>query len=129
WSGARDIVAELISDHPEVRRITREKALKFGEVRAGKIEDAEDEKAVFALYYDFTLRLERIRPHQILALNRGEALKILRVAIDVPERDWQQAINTYFPPNPASRLAEQLSEASQDAAERLLLPAIERDVR
>lgn len=129
WAGARDIVAEAISDHPDVRRVTREKALKFGEVRASKLEDAEDEKAIFALYYDFMFRLERIRPHQILAINRGEAQKVLRVAIDVPERDWQGAINAFFRPNPASPLADQLAEASRDAANRLLLPAIERDVR
>lgn len=129
WAGARDIVAEAISDHPDIRRVTREKALKFGEVRASKLEDAEDEKAIFALYYDFMFRLERIRPHQILAINRGEAQKVLRVAIDVPERDWQGAINAFFRPNPASPLADQLADASRDAANRLLLPAIERDVR
>ena len=57
-AGARDIVAETISDHPEVRRVTREKALKFANASAGKIEDAVDEKQVYALYYDFQLRLE-----------------------------------------------------------------------
>jgi uncharacterized protein len=129
WAGARDIVAETISDHPDVRRITREKALKFGNVRAGKIEDTQDEKGVFAHYYDFTLRLDRLRPHQVLALNRGEAQKVLRVAIDVPERDWRGAITAFFRPHPHSPLAGQLEEAINDAAERLLLPAIERDVR
>ena len=128
-AGARDIVAEIISDHPDVRRITREKALKFGQVRAGKIEDAEDEKGVFAHYYDFSFRLDRIRPHQVLAINRGEAQKVLRVAIDAPERDWRGAINAYLRPQPRSLLAGQLQEAIDDAAGRLLLPAIERDVR
>jgi uncharacterized protein len=128
-AGARDIVAEAISDHPDVRRVTREKALKFGQVRASKVEEAEDEKGVFALYYDFAFRLDRIRPHQVLALNRGEAQKVLRVAVDVPERDWRGAINAYFRPRPRSPLASQLEEAIDDAAERLLLPAIERDVR
>jgi protein Tex len=129
WAGARDIVAETISDHPDVRRNTREKALKFGNVRAGKIEDAPDEKGVFAHYYDFALRLDRLRPHQVLALNRGEAQKVLRLAIDVPERDWRGAIAAFFRPHPQSPLAGQLEEAINDAAERLLLPAIERDVR
>jgi protein Tex len=128
-AGARDIVAETVSDHADVRRVTREKALKFGQLRAGKIEDAEDEKGVFALYYDFTFRLDRIRPHQVLALNRGEAQKVLRIAIDVPERDWRGAISIYFRPHPRSPLASQLAEAIDDAAERLLLPAIARDVR
>ncbi|MCL4858371.1 MAG: RNA-binding transcriptional accessory protein [Caldilineaceae bacterium] len=128
-AGARDIVAETISDHPDVRRVTREKALKFGALRVGKIEDAVDEKALFALYYDFSLRIDRIRPHQVLAINRGEAQKILRIAVDVPERDWQGAIKLAFRPHPISPLAGQLEEAANDAAGRLLLPAIERDVR
>ena len=128
-AGARDIVAETISDHPEVRRVTREKALKFAAARAGKIEDAVDEKQVYALYYDFQLRLDKLRPHQILALNRGEEQKVLRVAIDIPERDWRNAVNNVFRPHPLSPLAGQLEEAIDDAAKRLLLPAIERDVR
>ena len=128
-AGARDIVAETISDHPEVRRATREKALKFATASAGKIEDAVDEKQVYALYYDFQLRLDKLRPHQILALNRGEEQKVLRVAVDIPERDWRNAVSNVFRPHPLSPLAGQLEEAIDDAAKRLLLPAIERDVR
>ncbi len=128
-AGARDIVAETISDHPEVRRVTREKALNFAAARAGKIDDAEDEREVYALYYDFEFRVDRLRPHQILAINRGEEQKILRVAIDVPERDWRGAITAVFSPNRLSPFASQLEAAIDDAAKRLLLPAIERDVR
>lgn len=128
-AGARDIVAETISDHPDVRRATREKALKFATARAGKIEDAVDEKQVYAVYYDFEFRIDRLRPHQILAINRGEEQKILRVAIEIPERDWRNAISNVFRPHPLSPLAGQLEEAIDDAAKRLLLPAIERDVR
>lgn len=128
-AGARDIVAEAISDHPEVRRVTREKALKFGATRSGKIEDATDEREVYALYYDFEFRVDRLRPHQILAINRGEEQKILRVAVDVPERDWRNAITAVFRPNQLSPFHDQMELAIEDAAKRLLLPAIERDVR
>jgi len=129
WAGARDIVAETISDHPEVRRQTREKALQWGSERTEKIEDAEDPRKVYELYYDFDFRVDRLRPHQILAINRGEADKILKVRVEVPERDWQGAIRNVFRPDPRSPLASQMEEAIQDAAERLLLPSIERDVR
>jgi len=128
-AGARDIVAETISDNPEVRRATREKALKFATARAGKINDAVDEREVYALYYDFEFRVDRIRPHQVLAVNRGEEQKILRVAIEVPERDWHNAITNVFRPNQRSPFFEQMELAIDDAAKRLLLPAIERDVR
>ena len=129
WAGARDIVAEAISDHPEVRRVTREKAAQWGSQRVQKLPEAEDPRGVYQDYYEFDFRLDRLRPHQILAINRGEAEKVLRVGLEIPERDWRGAINTVFPPNRRSPLAAQLELAIDDAAQRLLLPAIERDLR
>lgn len=127
--GACDIVAETISDHADVRRETREKALHWAVLRSEKIEDAEDPRLVYETYYDFELRVDRLRPHQVLAINRGEAEKVLRVKVNVPDRDWQNAVWAYFRPDPKSPFAPQMTAAVQDAAERLLLPAIERDVR
>jgi len=127
--GARDIVAEVISDNANVRAATREKALKFSTVRAEKIADAQDEKRVYESYYDFSMRVDRLQPHQILALTRGEKEGVLRVRVDVPERDWLDAIQAEFEQDIISPFADQLALAIQDSAERLLLPAIERDVR
>ena len=129
WAGARDIVAETISDQAEVRRVTREKALQWGSLQTEKVPDAQDERQVYALYYQFEGRIDRLRPHQVLAINRGEAEKVLRVKVVVPERDWLGAIQSVFRQNPRSPLAGQLQQAIVDSAERLLLPAIERDVR
>ncbi|PKN84588.1 MAG: RNA-binding transcriptional accessory protein [Chloroflexi bacterium HGW-Chloroflexi-8] len=129
WQGARDIVAEQISDHPEVRATIREKAMQWGTLKSDKIPDAQDEKRVFESYYAFELRVDRIRPHQVLAINRGETEKVLRVGVQVQQRDWENAIYQYFLPNPKSALVDQMREAIQDCADRLLLPAIERDVR
>ncbi len=128
-AGARDIVAETISDNAEVRRQTRDKAMRFATLAAARIEDAVDEKGVYALYYDFTCRIDRLKPYQVLAINRGERQKVLRVRVEIPERDWRQAIHKVFPDHPLSPWAEQLRLATEDAAKRLLLPAIERDVR
>ena len=128
-AGARDIVAETISDHPDVRRLTREKALKWGMLRSEKTEKGQDERGVYQLYYDFEWQVNRLRPHQVLAINRGEAEKVLRVRVDIAERDWLTAINSTFRPDWNSPLADQLVLAADDAAQRLLLPAIERDVR
>ncbi len=128
-AGARDIVAEAVSDHPDVRRITREKAMQWSTIRVEKIDDANDERRVYELYYSFEQRVDRLRPHQALAINRGEEEKVLRVKVIVPERDWLEAVYMYFRPDRRSPLFEQLGQAVADAAERLLLPAIERDVR
>lgn len=128
-AGARDIVAETISDQAEVRGQLREKALRWGLVQCKKIDDAVDEKAVYETYYAFEGRVDRLKPYQILAINRGESEKILRVALDVAERDWRGVIAGVFRPDQRSPFAEQLELAIDDAAKRLLLPAIERDVR
>ena len=106
-AGARDITAETISDHPEVRRQTREKAMQWGSFRTEKIEDAEDPKRVYELYYQFDFRVDRVRPHQVLAINRGEEEKVLRVKVDVTERDWQEAIFMYFRPDKRSPFFDQ----------------------
>lgn len=129
WAAAMDIVAETISDHADIRRVTREKAMQWGTTRSEKVEGASDEKRVYELYYDFEIRVDRLRPHQILAINRGEAENVLRVHLQVAERDWRGAIEAVFRPERRSPFASFLEQASADAAERLLLPAIERDVR
>ncbi|HEX6032982.1 MAG TPA: Tex family protein [Anaerolineales bacterium] len=127
--GARDIVAEIISDNANIRAAIREKALKFSKLRVEKIKAAVDEKAVYQSYYEFEARVDRIQPHQILAISRGEKEGILRVHVDVAERDWLDAIQAEFEQDILSPFADQLALAIQDSAERLLLPAIERDVR
>ena len=127
--GARDIVAERISEHAKVRAAIREKALKFSKIRVKKSNDAVDEKAVYQSYYEFDCRVDRLQPHQTLAIARGEKEGVLRVHVDVPERDWLDAIQAEFEQDILSPFADQLALAIQDSAERLLLPAIERDVR
>ena len=128
-AGARDIVAETISDHADVRRLTREKALQFASLKVEKVPDAADEKRVYELYYEYENRVDKMRPHQVLAIDRGETEKVLRVSVVVPERDWLGAIQSTFRPDPHSPFCQQLELAITDCAERLLLPAIERDVR
>lgn len=128
-AGARDIVAEAISDHADVRQLTREKTMQWGALGCEKIDDAQDERKIYELYYAFEARLDRIRPHQVLAIDRGEKEKILRVKVKVVERDWQGVITRFFIPNHRSPMFDQMHLAILDAGERLLLPAIERDVR
>jgi uncharacterized protein len=129
WAGARDIVAETISDHPEVRQQVRAKGLLWGSLLSEKVEEAPDLKQVYHLYYAYESKIDRLRPYQVLALNRGEAEKVLRVSLTIPERDWQYIIFSHFRADRRSPLHDQLVQAAVDAAERLLLPAIERDIR
>ena len=127
--GARDIVAETISDDAAVRQSTREKALKFAVMTAEKVPDAMDEKRLYESYYTFENRVDRLQPHQVLALNRGEKEGVLKVRVRVDERDWRTSVDENFKEDILSPFLEELYLAKTDAAERLLLPAIERDVR
>ncbi len=127
--GARDIVAETISDNAEVRRSTREKALKFSKICAEKIANAVDEKSVYASYYKFEGRVDRLLPHQILAVNRGEKEGVLKVWVEINERDWRSSVEENFEADILSPFADELILAEEDAANRLLLPSIERDIR
>ncbi len=128
-TGAKDIVAETINENALVRQLTREKALKFGKVSSEKIPDAEDERRVFEVYYQFEIPVKYIKPHQVLALNRGETEKVLRVSIIIDEKDWRIAIRSQYAPDRRSAFFGLLNEATEDCAKRLLLPAIERDIR
>ncbi|MCA9997827.1 MAG: RNA-binding transcriptional accessory protein [Anaerolineales bacterium] len=128
-AGARDIVAETISDDANVRQAVRERALQWGLLQTQKIEDATDERNTYSLYYEFEQQIDRLRPYQVLAINRGETEKVLRVKVEVSERDWLLPVRQHYRPDRRSPLASQLQLAMEDAAKRLLLPAIERDVR
>ncbi|MFL7793770.1 MAG: Tex family protein [Anaerolineae bacterium] len=129
WAGARDIVAETISDHADVRGTVRERVFRRGILHTAKIEDTDDPKTTYQLYYAFEHPVEQLRPYQILAINRGETEKVLRVRAEIASREWRSAVGAVFPPDPESPLVQQLLLAAEDGAQRLLLPTIERDVR
>lgn len=128
-SGARDIVSEQISDNPTVRKGIREKANQWGILHCKKKQNGDDPKGVYKAYYEFSMRVNKLRPHQVLAINRGEATKILRIKLEILERDWLQIINKHYRPDKRSPFNQELREAIYEGVDRLLLPSIERDVR
>ncbi|MBN1264005.1 MAG: RNA-binding transcriptional accessory protein [Anaerolineales bacterium] len=128
-AGARDITAEAISDAADVRSRVRTKAEQWGLLQTEKSGKSDDPRGTYADYELLELRVDRLRPHQILAINRGEKQGVLKVKVDIAERDWKEPVDRVFPTDSRSPLAEHLEAAKQDAAARLLLPAIERDVR
>src|SRR6266508_2693029 len=94
--GARDIVAERISDNANVRATVREKALKFSKIRVEKIKDAVDEKAVYQSYYEFETRVDRLQAHQTLAITPGEKEALLIVHLDIPESNSLKTFKSEF---------------------------------
>ncbi|HUN23024.1 MAG TPA: Tex family protein [Anaerolineales bacterium] len=128
-AGACDILAEQIADTPQVRRAVREKAFKWGLLCTAIVKDAKDEKRVYEQYYHWEMLIERVQNHMVLAVNRAEKEKVLRVWVDISERDWRQVLERDYRINPKSAWAEYMRQTHTDSAQRLLLPAIERDVR
>ena len=129
WAGARDIVAEMISDDPESRGAARTLARARSQVTSGLADAAQDPRKIFAQYYEFEMPLARMRPHHILALNRGEEAGVVKMKLGMPDGEILARLRQKHRAQAQSALAEQLTLATQDACERLLLPAIERDVR
>lgn len=128
-AGASDIIAEMINDNAFIRQIVREKGLAFGKFVCEKTRGAEDKRKVYEHYYQFELPIKHLKPHQILAINRGEKEKVLTAGITIPDRDWLTAIYSQYAPDSKSLFHDILQLAIEDGAKRLLLPSIERDIR
>lgn len=128
-AGACDIVAEMISENAAIRQMVREKGLAHGKLTSVKNPSKDDSRQVYTLYYQFSTSVKYLRPHQVLAINRGEKQEILKVAVTFTDRDWADAIFSQFPPNSKSVFKQYLRTTAEDSAKRLLLPSIERDIR
>lgn len=130
--GAQDIIAEMISESAEVRKVIREFILETGGVsseRAKVKEEIDTKKDVYEIYYDFKIQISRIKPYQTLAINRGEHDKVLKVAIDADAAIALKNILKTFLPYQDSVFMDILEATATDSYERLIFPSIEREVR
>lgn len=127
-AGAQDIIAEKIADHPEYRKKILKDVWHAGNIMTQKKKKAEDEKAVYAMYYDYTEPIKRAANHRILAMNRGEKEKILSVKVDADTEKLSQTIQRTEVKG-AHRLSEIVIAAIEDAMKRLIFPSIEREIR
>ena len=125
--GAMDIVAEAIADEADYRSYIREKTMKKGTLTSGA-KDKETE-SVYEMYYDFEEPVAKLAGHRILALNRGEKEKVLTVKLEAPEDEIIRYLEkkTLHRDNPYT--TPYLKAAVADSYERLIAPAIEREIR
>ena len=125
--GARDIIAESISDEAGYRSWIRKHTMQKGRVTSA----AKDEKAesVYEMYYDFEEPVLKLAGHRILALNRGEKEKFLTVKVEAPEEDIIRYLEKKTIRRENEYTAPILKEAAADAYKRLIAPAIEREIR
>ena len=126
-NGAKDIIAESISDEADYRIWIRKITMQKGKV----ISTAKDEKAesVYEMYYDFEEPVGRLAGHRILALNRGEKEKFLVVKIEAPEEDIIRYLEKKTIHAENEFTTPILKETVADAYKRLIAPAIEREIR
>jgi uncharacterized protein len=125
--GAMDIIAESISDNADYRAYIREATFEEGKI----ISTAKDEKAqsVYEMYYNFEEPVKSIAGHRVLALNRGENEKILNVKIEAPTERIIRYLETKLITKDNENTTPALKETIKDSYDRLIAPAIERDIR
>ena len=124
-AGASDIIAEEISDDAALRQRLRAMIQRQGVLRALA---ATEEDSVYALYYDFARPVSKLQGHQVLAINRGEKEKLLKVSLEL---DHDHAMQTVYRAVviPGTKAMEFIKRAALDAYDRLLFPSLERETR
>ena len=128
-TGAKYIIAEWISDNASYRKWIRSYFYKNGIIVSKVKKNAEDEGKVYEMYYDYNEPVKWIKPHRVLALNRGEKEKVLTVSIDVDKEGILDFLEKKLIKNEKSFVVDSIKEAIEDSYKRLIAPSIEREIR
>ena len=124
--GAKDIIAEMVSDNDEFRKAIRNIVVKHGLIVSNT--KNPEEKTQYENYYDYSEGVNKIPGHRILAINRGEKEKVLNVKIEMPEENIIASLDKVIIKG-ESQFKPLLKEAIEDGFKRLIKPAIEREIR
>ena len=125
-AGASDIIAEMISDDADIRKMLRMKMERIAVITVQAVDPEQD--SVYRLYYDFTSPVSRLQNHQILAINRGEKEEFLKVSISLPGNEGQ-AVVCRGALKPTAHISTFVRAAAEDAYNRLIFPSAERELR
>ncbi len=125
-AGASDIIAEMISDDPDIRKALRQMMERKAVLRVQATDPEQD--SVYRLYYEYAGRVSRIQNHQILAINRGEREGFLRVSAAIPGKEGQ-ALVCRMALKPTMHISAFIRAAAEDAYDRLIAPSVERELR
>nr|WP_285857079.1 Tex family protein [Mesobacillus subterraneus] len=128
-AGAKDIIAEMVSDDADSRKWIRNETFKSGVIESSVKNEELDEKKVYEMYYEYAEPVNKVVPHRILALNRGEKEELLRVSIK-PKTDLiMNYLQRKWIAKGHAVTASSVMEAIEDAYKRLIQPSIEREIR
>ena len=128
-TGASYIIAEYISDNAYYRKWLRNFMFKNGFIISKKKKDADDEKKVYEMYYDFKEEVSKIKSYRVLAINRAEKEKIVTVSIDIDDAKVLSFFEEKIIKNKESFAVDIVKNAIKDSYKRLIFPSVEREIR
>lgn len=127
--GAKDIIAEWVSDNAAYRKYVRNNMYKYGVLETKLKKNANDENKLYEMYYDYQEAVSKIKPHRILAVNRAEKEGVITVKINVNKDNIIDFLVRKNLKNENSFCASYVKEAVADSYKRLIFPSVEREIR
>ncbi|PDZ12430.1 RNA-binding transcriptional accessory protein [Bacillus pseudomycoides] len=127
--GAQDIIAELISDNAAYRSWIRNVTFKKGMITSSVKDEEKDEKNIYEMYYGYEEPLQKIVPHRVLAMNRGEKEEVLKASVVPPTEEIVRFLHKKVIHDVSSESADYVQLAIEDGYKRLIQPSIEREIR
>ncbi|MCC0633722.1 Tex family protein [Clostridioides sp. ZZV15-6388] len=124
--GARDIIAETVSDDAKIRKYIRELALREGMIVS---KSSTDEKSVYDMYYDYSEAVKSMAPHRVLAINRGEKENFLKVKLEINNDKVLNYIVNEYVKDKNFKNKDEIVNSIEDSYKRLIFPSIEREIR
>ena len=129
YAGARDIVAEVVSEDADLRKAVRERTFGQGLLVCAVADASLDPQGKYQMYYEYAEPLKAIPPHRLLAINRGQKEGVLKVKVEAPVDEITAEVQGRYLKNRHSVFAAQVREAAADGYKRLIAPSIERGLR
>jgi len=127
--GAKYIIAEWISDNANYRKWIRNNMYHKGIITSKIKKNAIDEQKTYEMYYDYSEPVKYVKPHRILAINRGEKENILSINIEIDNNEIQTYLENKIIKNDKSNIIEIVKDSIKDSLKRLILPSVEREIR
>ena len=127
--GAKDIIAEVVSDNPKQRWSFKDTILTSGSIETKLKKDAKDENKVYEMYYDRTEKISQLADHRIMAIDRAEKEKVIAVSFVFDEEYLKNEALKALLKGESTIVEEELKDAAYDGCTRLLFPSIEREIR
>ena len=127
--GAKDIIAENISDNAQLRWKFKELIEQTASIQTKLKKDAEDEKKIYEMYYDYTEKVKEIADHRIMAIDRAEKEKVISVGMDYDTDYIKDLAHRHYLSDRQSDAEQIVTDALDDGIDRLLLPSIENEIR